>query len=163
MQLWYALQTLPKHAFQVHARLIERNVESFLSRYTGHNSWKKCRSVDITRPLFPCYIFVYTGLSNSRTVVGAPGVVALIGSRHEPWPVDASLINTPCSGLYIRSRRPHLLASTGGRGRIVASPLTRLQGVLMRIKCQRRLVINVDMIPSCFTAEIYENEIEITR
>src|SRR5271170_73417 len=56
-QMWYAVQTLPRHEKKVAGELRRKGIESFLPLFPEKHQWSdRERVVDV--PLFPQYVFV---------------------------------------------------------------------------------------------------------
>ena len=84
---WFAAYTTPRHEKHVAELLTERSIETFLPLYRTVRQWKKSSPVTLELPLFPCYLFVHISRSARGTVLGLPGVLSIVGSPKEPWPL----------------------------------------------------------------------------
>lgn len=58
---------------------------------------------------------------------------------------------------------PHPYLSVGSRVRIKSGPLEGLNGILIRKKGQRRLVVSVDLIMRSIATDIEDTEVEPVR
>ena len=105
---WFALYTTPRHEKHVSEILAERQIETFLPLYRTTRQWKKSRPVVLELPLFPTYVFVRIARQARGAVLGMPGVLSIVGSSREPWPLPDLEIEALRSGLQsARSSRTH--------------------------------------------------------
>ena len=84
---WFALYTTPRHEKHVSEMLAQRQIETFLPLYRTTRRWKKSRPVVLELPLFPTYVFVRIAREARGAVLGMPGVLSIVGSAREPWPL----------------------------------------------------------------------------
>src|ERR1035441_5728210 len=85
--LCFAAYTTPRHEKHVFEMLAERQIEAFLPLYRKATQWKKSCPVVLELPLFPTYVFVRIPRQARGAVLGLPGVVSIVGSPKEPWPL----------------------------------------------------------------------------
>lgn len=159
MLQWFAIHTLSRHENRVNERLLNHNLETFLPLYKAECRWKKSRPVTVDMPLFPGYIFVHIEPNERYKVLGVQGVLSLVGSRREAWPLDKSVIDSLRTGIHLRKVQPcaHLLI--GDRVRITGGALVGLEGVLVRKKNNFRVAISLSVIPSSILVEVGEHEV----
>jgi hypothetical protein len=103
---WFALRTMSRHEIRVYERLLDREVDAFLPLYRSNRKWKKRRPVVLDLPLFPGYLFVRVAPEERGRVIRIPGVLSLVGSRHEAWPIDKTTMELLRSGLDVRKAQP---------------------------------------------------------
>ena len=89
-----------------------------------------------------------------------PGVLSIVGSGHQPWPMADHEIDAFRSAVDVCKLEPHYLFAVGERVRIKNGPLAGMQGVLVRKKSNLRVVLTVEAISSSVSAEVDEADLE---
>jgi transcription antitermination factor NusG len=157
---WFALYTTPRHEKHVSEILAQRQIETFLPLYRTTRRWKKSRPVVLELPLFPTYVFVRIAREARGAVLGMPGVLSIVGSGREPWPVPDLDIEAIRLGLQTRKIEPHPYLTVGERVRIKAGVMTGVEGVLIRKKNDLRVVLTLDAIMRSVAVEVDADDIE---
>jgi transcription antitermination factor NusG len=157
---WFALYTTPRHEKHVFEILAQRQIETFLPLYRTTRQWKKSRPVDLELPLFPTYVFVRIAREARGTVLSMPGVLSIVGSGREPWPVPDPDIEAIRLGLQMGKIEPHPYLTAGERVRIKAGVMTGVEGVLVRKKNDFRVVLTLDAIMRSVAVEVDADDIE---
>jgi transcription termination/antitermination protein NusG len=155
---WFALYTSSRREKHVAKLLDERQIENFLPLYHADRQWKKSSPVTLDLPLFPNYIFVRAG--QKASFLSVPGVLAIVGSGRQPWPLANHEIETFRSAVDVCKLEPHSLFAVGERVRITNGALAGMQGVLLRKKSNLRVVLTVEVISSSVSAEVDEADLE---
>jgi transcription antitermination factor NusG len=157
---WFALYTTPRHEKHVSEILAYRQIETFLPLYRTTRRWKKSRPVDLELPLFPTYVFVRIAQQARSTVLGTPGVLSIVGSAREPWPLSDPEIEAIRLGLQTRKIEPHPYLAIGKKVRIKTGVMTGVEGVLVRKKNNLRVVLSLDAIMRSVALEVDADDIE---
>ncbi len=157
---WFAVYTTPRHEKHVSEILSERQIETFLPLYRTNRQWQKSRPVVLELPLFPTYVFVRIARQSRGTILGTPGVLSIVGSPKEPWPLPDFEIDALRSGLLERRIEPHPYLIVGERVRIKAGVMAGVEGVLVRKKNDLRVVLSLDTIMRSVAVEVDANDIE---
>jgi transcription antitermination factor NusG len=157
---WFALYTTPRHEKHVSEMLAQRQIEAFLPLYRTTRRWKKSRPVVLDLPLFPTYVFVRIAREARGAVLGVPGVLSIVGSGREPWPLPDPEIEAIRLGLEMCKIEPHPYLAVGERVRIKAGVMTGVEGVLIRKKNDFRVVISLDAIMRSVAVEVDADDIE---
>lgn len=157
---WFAVYTTPRHEKHVSDMLTEHQIETFLPLYRSTRQWKKSRPVDLELPLFPAYVFVRIARRARGAVLGTPGVLSIVGSAREPWPLPDFEIDALRSGIHERKFEPHPYLIVGERVRIKAGVMTGVEGVLVRKKNDLRVVLSLDSIMQSVAVEVDADDIE---
>ena len=116
----------------------------------------------ILMPLFPGYLFVRIDPRDTLDVLGAKGVVRILGSSGVPVPVPEEEIDA--ARRLVRSGIPCTLFPYDFEGReaiITGGPLEGLRG---RIESQRggfRLILSVHLIRSAVSVEVDAGDVEL--
>ena len=155
---WFALYTSSRREKHVARLLDERQIENFLPLYQADRHWKKSSPVTLELPLFPNYVFVRAG--QKASLLSVPGVVSIVGSGREPWPLPDHEIEAFRSAVDVCKLEPHSLFAVGESVRIKNGALAGMQGVLLRKKSNLRVVLTVEVIMSSVSAEVDEADLE---
>jgi transcription antitermination factor NusG len=155
---WFALYTSSRREKHVAKLLDERQIENFLPLYHADRQWKKSSPVTLDLPLFPNYIFVRAG--QKASLLSVPGVVSIVGSGRQPWPLPDHEIEAFRSAVDVCKLEPHSLFTVGDRVRIKNGALAGMQGVLVRKKSNFRVVLTVEAIRSSVSAEVGVADLE---
>jgi transcription antitermination factor NusG len=157
---WFAAYTTPRHEKHVAEMLAERNIESFLPLYQTVRQWKKSSPVTLDIPLFPCYLFVRIHRTARGTVLGLPGVVSIVGSSKEPWPLPQLEIEALRLGAQAGKVEPHPYLKVGDRVRVKAGSMAGVEGILIRRKNEMRFVLTLDAIMRSVSVEVEASDLE---
>jgi transcription antitermination factor NusG len=161
---WFAVYTTPRHEKHVSEILADRRIETFLPLYRSTRQWKKSRPVVLELPLFPTYVFVRIERQARGSILGTPGVLSIVGSSREPWPLPDLEIEALRSGLLERKIEPHPYLTVGERVRIKAGVMTGVEGVLVRKKNDLRVVLSLETIMQSVAVEVDADDVEpVTR
>ena len=160
---WYAVYTRSHFEKRVAARLAEKQVEHYLPAFQELHQWRdRQKSVEV--PVFPSYLFVRLEDSPAERlrVLVTSGVVRILGPEIKAEPIPDSQIEairrmlTGSGGRCYR--QPWLQAGTLVRVR--RGPLKDLQGFLVRVKNQARLIISIDLLAQSVAAEVDVRDVE---
>ena len=157
---WFALYTTPRHEKHVFEMLVQRRIETFLPLYRTTRQWKKSRPVELQLPLFPAYVFVRLAREARGTVLGVPGVLSIVGSAREAWAVPDADIEAIRLGSQMRKIEPYPYLTVGERVRIKAGMMTGIEGILVRMKNDFRVVLTLDAIMRSVAVEVDAEDIE---
>jgi transcription antitermination factor NusG len=157
---WFAAYTTPRHEKRVQELLTQRGIENFLPLYRSTRHWKKCCPAVVDLPLFPTYVFVRVARMARGGILGMPGVLSIVGSPRNPWPVPDSEIETLRLGTETRKIEPHAYLNFGEKVRIMAGSMAGVEGILIRKKNEFRVVLTVEAIMRSVAVEVDAAEIE---
>jgi transcription antitermination factor NusG len=162
---WYAVQTRPRHEKRVAAEIRARDMEEFLPVHRSRNRWKNGVTADVELPLFPCYLFVRVPLCDRLRLLGLPGVIGFAVNSSHPTALPEKDIDALRALSVICRAEPHPFLKAGDRVRLVAGPLTGMEGILTRRKQDLRVVLSLDFIMRSVAVEVSEFDIEpiVTR
>jgi transcription antitermination factor NusG len=158
---WFAAYTTPRHEKHVGEVLAERNIESFLPLYRAVRQWKKSSPVTLDLPLFPCYLFVRINRAARGAVLSLPGVLSIVGSPKEPWPLPQLEVEALRLGARLGRAEPH--PYLGERVRIKSGLMTGVQGILVRKKNEFRFVLTLEAIMRSVAVEVDASELELVN
>jgi transcription antitermination factor NusG len=111
-------------------------------------------------PLFPGYVFCQFDAQNRLPVLITPGVIAVVGRGRVPFPVDDAEISgiqtLVASGL---PAEPWPYLELGQRIRIESDALRGLEGILISIKGNHRIVVSISLLRRSVALEIDRSSI----
>jgi transcription antitermination factor NusG len=157
---WFAAYTTPRHEKHISHELEERNIETFLPLYRTLRQWKKRAPVTLELPLFPCYLFVRISRSARGTVLGLPGILSIVGSPKEPWPLPQLEIEALRLSAERGKAEPHPYLKLGERVRIKTGSMAGVEGILVRKKNEFRVVLTLEAIMRSVAVEVDANDLE---
>ncbi len=153
---WFAIHTRSRHEKKVEAQLAERHIEVFLPLRREVHRWRdRFQKVDV--PMFSGYVFAqFSPETQERlTVLKTPGVVRIVGFGQRdaavPGEQIAALRRVTESGVMLERNR---YLRSGQRVKIISGTLAGVEGVLVRVKNQDRLVISVKQVRQSVALEI---------
>jgi transcription antitermination factor NusG len=158
---WFAAYTTPRHEKHVAEMLAERNIESFLPLYRTVRQWKKSSPICLELPLFPCYLFVRIRRTARGAVLGLPGVVSIVGSSKEPWPLPQLEIEALRLGAQAGKVEPYPYLKVGDRVRVKAGSMAGVEGILVRRKNEMRFVLTLEAIMRSVSVEVDASDLEL--
>jgi transcription antitermination factor NusG len=157
---WFAAYTTPRHEKHVSELLSEKQIETFLPLYRTARQWKKSSPVILELPLFPTYVFVRTDPHSRGPVLSTPGVLAIVGSSKEPWPLPDLEIEALRRGMQTRKVEPHPYLRMGERVRVKTGMMAGVEGILVRTKNEFRVVLSLDAIMQSVAVEVDAADLE---
>jgi transcription antitermination factor NusG len=151
---WYAIHTSANHEKTVAGQLAIRGVEHFFPVYDSLRRWKD-RKVHLHLALFPGYLFVRIDLQDRLRVLQIPGVARLVGFSGTPAALSDQEIAHVRALLHpSRQAEPYPFLQAGRRVTVQRGPLEGMQGVIVRRKNRRRLVITFELIQRSIAVEV---------
>jgi transcription antitermination factor NusG len=165
MERWYAVQTRSRFEKAVRTELSTWGIDHYLATFQDVHQWKDRKKV-VEVPLFSGYIFVrLQDIESARLqVLKTNGVVRIlgVGGRIEPVPdfeID-SIRQLLVSG---KQCYPHPFVREGSWVRMRRGPLAGVEGRLIRVKSQTRLVLSVELLSQSVAAEVDAWDVEPIR
>ena len=157
---WYAVYTRHQHEKAIAQILSAKGLEVFLPLYNATRRWKD-RTMHLSLPLFPCYLFL-RGMEERRLeVVTTPGIVSILGINGEPAAIPESEIESVRKVIEWGNRvEPHPFPRCGDRVRVISGALQGLEGILVRKKNLYRLVLSVEMLERSAAVEVDVSAVE---
>jgi transcription antitermination factor NusG len=157
---WWAIYTRHQHEKAIARNLSAKGLEVFLPLYDSTRRWKD-RTVDLSLPLFPCYLFLRGGKERRLEVVTTPGIVSILSINGEPAAVPESEIEAVRKAIEWGNRvEPHPFLRCGDRVRVISGPLQGLEGILVRKKNLYRLVLSVEILERSAAVEVDVSSVE---
>lgn len=151
---WFALRTRSNFERVCAASLSQKGYETFLPICRSRRQRRE-RTVDVARPLFPCYLFCRFDFLRRLPVLMCPGIVHIVGGPSQPAPVSKSEIATIQAILAAElPTEPWPFMEVGQRVRIAVGPLAGAEGLLLEIKGEHRLVVSITLLQRSIAAEV---------
>src|SRR3984957_11194308 len=151
---WFALQVRTRWEASTAVILAGKGYQTLLPTYET-KSRRSGRLRDGKFPLFPGYVFCQFDAQNRLPVLITPGVIAVVGRGRPPFPVDdaeiAGIQTLVASGLPVE---PWPYLELGQRIRIESDALKGLEGILINIKGNHRIVVSVSLLRRAVALEV---------
>lgn len=151
---WYAVRVKPKFERVVAQSLASKGLASFLPLYKERRRWSdRVKLVEL--PLFPGYVFCNLDVRHRLPVLQTPGVLHFVCFDGEPAPVERaeieSLQRAAGSGA---SLAPWPYLREGQRVVVARGPMKGLNGILLKVRNEFRLIISVTLLQRSVAVEI---------
>jgi len=160
---WCAVYTRHQHEKAIAQMLSAKGLEVFLPLYSATRRWKD-RTMHLSLPLFPCYLFLRGMRERRLSVVTTPGIVSILGFNGEPAVIPESEIESVRRMVEWGKRvEPYPFLRCGDRVRVISGPLQGLEGILVRKKSFYRLVLSVEMLERSAAVEVDVSVVERVR
>jgi transcription antitermination factor NusG len=151
---WFAVRVKSRAEKSVAAVAQYNGFEQFLPLCASRRQWTD-RVKSLQLPLFPGYIFCRIDLNTRLQLRTIPGVQGILGAGKLPLPVDEAEITAlqaaEKSGLPLE---PWPLLSTGQRVLLEEGPLAGLEGTLVEVRKNYRLLLSVTLLNRAVAVEI---------
>src|SRR5208337_1330075 len=160
---WCAIYTRHQHEKAIAQILSAKGLEVFLPLYNATRQWKD-RTMRLSLPLFPCYLFLRGMKERRLEVVTTPGIVSVLGINGEPAAIPESEIESVRRVIEWGNRvEPHPFLRCGDRVRVISGPLQGLEGILVRKKNLCRLVLSIEILERSAAVEVDVSAVERVR
>jgi transcription antitermination factor NusG len=151
---WYALQVRSRKESYVASQIQGQGFECLLPTYKSIRKWSD-RMKELEQPLFPGYLFCRFDFQNRRPVVTTPGVLQIVGFGRTAIPVSEEEIQAlqlaVASGI---PKQPWPYLEVGQRVRVNYGTLTGLEGILVTLKGNHRVVLSVALLQRSVAMEV---------
>jgi len=151
---WYALYVRSHCEKATEQRLRGKGYRAFSPFY---KTWRKRpdRTKQLDLPLFPGYVFCCFNPNVRLPILTTPGVVVIVGAGKNPEPVRQSEIDS----IQMVSEAGHAVQPwpflrQDQRIRIEAGPLAGIEGTLLTVKGQLRLVVSITLLQRSMAVEV---------
>ncbi len=151
---WFAVHVKARYEKATAWLLHQKGYEGFLPLYKCRRRWSD-RIKELELPLFPGYLFCRFNLHERLPILKTPGVLSIVGIGKTPIPVDEGEIAAIQSIVKCGvPTQPWPFLQIGQRVRINYGPLSGLEGIVVNLKSQHRLVVSVTLLQRSVAAEI---------
>lgn len=162
---WYAVRTRSNCETKIGFSLALKGVENYLPTFREVHQWKDRKKV-VELPLFPGYLFArIVDCRDSRlSVLCSDGVVGILGTGETIEPIPEKEIEAVRLMLGSHSHcQAHPLLQEGAWVRVKRGALRNLEGLLVRVKNQTRLVISITLLSQSVSTEIDASDVQFVR
>jgi transcription antitermination factor NusG len=151
---WFALQVRARHEKSVASCLQGRGYEEFLPLYRSRRQWSdRTKVVDL--PLFAGYVFGRFDPLHQLPILTIPGVLSVVGFGNGPMPVDRSELDTIHRITDAGTpAEPWPFLEEGQRVRVDYGPLAGVEGLLLKVRSQSRLVVSVTLLQRSVAVQV---------
>jgi len=157
---WYAVYTYPRHEKAVAEQLETKFVETFLPTFASRSRWKD-RNVEISRPLFPGYVFTRICLGDRTKVVSIPSVVRILSFNGRPAEISDQEIES--IRLCVRggaALEAHPFPEVGERVRVCSGAFEGVEGIVVNQKDKCKVIVSIKLIHQAMALEIDSEHLE---
>jgi len=160
---WFPVQVLQRQEKKVMSFLEYKGYEILLP--TRRSRAGKCRDKSqMEVPLFPGYLFCRVQPSASGMILTTPGVIRIVCFGGKPCAVHDEEIDAVCriasSGVAVH---PFPYCEVGHRVRVTSKPFAGIEGVVVQVKKENRLIISVDAIMKSISIALDAEDVEPVR
>jgi transcription antitermination factor NusG len=153
---WYAIYTKPRHEKKVHAKLIDKKLETFLPLITRKRQWKD-RKKNVEMPLFSSYLFVDFDYKYRFDVLETDGVVKIVNFNGVPAVVPAWQIDSLKQMLtFPKTIHLETYIRAGEIVEVTEGPMQGMRGTVVTRKNSNRLVLSIEGIMQSVSVEVDE-------
>jgi transcription antitermination factor NusG len=151
---WFAVRVRSNYEKIASASLRSKGYEELLPLCTGRRVWSDRIKV-VESPIFPGYVFCRFDPSRRLPILTTPGVVGIVGFGDAPAPVHEHEISSLRALLEAGlSCEPWPFLKVGQPITIEHGPLAGVDGTVLQIKGQYRLIVQISLLQRSVAAEI---------
>ena len=151
---WYALQVRSRKENYVASQISSQGYECLLPTYRSARKWSD-RVKEVEQPLFPGYLFCRFNFHERRPIITTPGVMQIVGAGRAAVPVaDDEIISLRLALSSGLPRQPWPYLEIGQRVRINQGNLRGLEGLLVHLKGNHRVVLSVSLLRRSVAMEV---------
>jgi transcription antitermination factor NusG len=151
---WYALHVRSRKENYVASQISSQGYECFLPTYRSIRKWSD-RVKEIEQPLFPGYLFCRFNYNDRRPLIATPGVMQIVGTGRAAVPVaDDEIVSLQLALSSGLPRQPWPYLEIGQRVRINYGNLRGLEGLLVNLKGNHRVVLSVSLLQRSVAMEV---------
>ena len=151
---WYALQVRPRFEKIVATHLQHKGYTEYLPLYKSRRKWSD-RMKELELPLFSGYTFCKFDAQNRLPILIVPGVLAIVGVGRLPIPINeeemSAIQSIVGSGLEYG---PWPFMKVGQSVSVERGPLSGLEGTVVEMKTNCRLVVSLPLLQRSVAVEI---------
>jgi transcription antitermination factor NusG len=158
---WFAVRVKSNHEKAVCSYLAVKGFEVFLPVCRTRNRWAD-RFKLVETPLFAGYVFSRLDRTRPNAVLSTPGVIQIVGTGRNPEPVlegEISAIRRAVEANF--QLRECDFFMKGQHATVVSGALAGLEGTVVSLKQQSRLVLSISLLQRSVALEIDESLVRI--
>jgi len=162
---WYAVRTRYKCEKKVSSLLSEKGIDHYLPTFQETHQWKDRKKI-VEVPVFAGYLFIHMAdMPESRlAVLRSDGVISILGQGHAIEAIPRQEIEAVRQFLKLSMRYSvHPLLKVGAWVRMKRGPFKGIEGLLVRMKNQTRLVVSISLLSQSVATEVDANDVQLLR
>ncbi len=151
---WIAVYTKPRHEKSVMNELIKKDFEVYLPLLKERRKWSD-RKKWVEFPIFKSYLFVFTNLNNFIPVLQTPGIVKVVRFGEKIATLSEKSIEhirLMIEGGYNPTPTDYFIK--GEPVFVKEGPLKGLEGEVIRLDGNDRLILRIDIIQHSISVKI---------
>jgi len=156
---WFALVVKPRFDKAVARTLEAKGFEALVPTYRKCHTYGT-RSKVSELPLFPGYVCCRFDVRRSLPILSTPGVVRIVGVRSVPTPLSdveiESLQAVIKAGVPVQ---PFPFVNVGQKVRITSGALAGVEGIVLGLKPQLRLILSISLLQRSVLLEIDRDQV----
>src|ERR1700730_10648078 len=151
---WYALQVRSRKEGYVASQIQGQGFECLLPTYKSVRKASD-RVKEAEQPLFPGYLFCRFDFQNRRPVITTPGVLQIVGYGRTAISVaDEEIRSLELAVSSGMPKQPWPYLELGQRVRVNYGTLSGLEGILVNVKGNHRVVVSVTLLQRSVAMEV---------
>lgn len=151
---WFAVQVRARWEQSTAEILAGKGYETLLPMYESERRWGG-RLRAVKAPLFASYVFCRFDVLKRLPILITPGVLSIVSRGRIPVPIEATEIAAIDKLVTSAAKaEPWPYIEIGDRVRIEDTALKGVEGILLAVKGQRRLVVSVSLLQRSVALEI---------
>jgi transcription antitermination factor NusG len=159
---WFALQVRSCREGWTSGHLVSQGYECLLPKCKVVRNWSDRRK-ELEQALFPGYLFCRFDPLRRLPILKTPGVIQVVGFNRTPMAVAEEEIQAIQRMMESRlPAQPWPYLEAGDRVRIRAGALRGLEGILISVKGNERLVLSVTLLRRSVAVELDSHSVEPT-
>jgi transcription antitermination factor NusG len=160
---WYALQVRSRKEGYVASQIQGQGYECLLPTYKSVRKWSD-RMKEIEQPLFPGYLFCRFDFQNRRPVITTPGVLQIVGYGRTAAAVsDEEIQALQLAVASEMPKQPWPYLEVGQRVRVNYGTLSGLEGILVNVKGNHRVVLSVTLLQRSVAMEVETSWLSVVK
>ena len=160
---WYSIYTRPNREKKIYELLQEEQIQCYLPLLKTLKQWSD-RKKWIKEPLFKGYLFVKVSSKEFFNVLNVPGVVKYVSFGGKAQTIPESQIESIITFINQEEKEiliTHKNISKGIKAEVLCGALKGLQGEIVQINGQSRILIRVETLGSSLYTNISKDEVKI--
>jgi transcription elongation factor/antiterminator RfaH len=160
---WYALQVRSRKEGYVASQIQGQGYECLLPTYKSVRKWSD-RMKEIEQPLFPGYLFCRFDFQNRRPVTTTPGVLQIVGYGRTAVSVsDEEIQALQLAVASEMPKQPWPYLEVGQRVRVNYGTLSGLEGILVNVKGNHRVILSVTLLQRSVAMEVETSWLSVVK
>jgi transcription antitermination factor NusG len=156
---WFALVVKPRFDKAVAQALESKGYETLVPVYKKSHRYGG-RSKHFELPLFPGYVCCRFDVQARLPILTTPGVIRVLGVRNGPIPLSDREINSLQAAIKSQLPvQPYPFVNAGQRVRINSGVLAGVEGIVLGIKGELRLVLSITLLQRSVLLEIDRDQV----